>query len=173
MTLIVEDGTNVPDANSYADLAFIRAFALARGVTLSATDSVVEVMAINAMDYIEGKRSAYQGSKTYVDQALQWPRTGVLIDCAAWPDDAIPKELKNAQAQLCIEQLSSPDLSPSTDGFAIAMEKVDVIEVEYAAGGRMSQAEPVPEPTYPKVDAFLDPLIYVCGAPWPLRVRRI
>lgn len=174
MTLIVEDGSNVADANSYADVAFIRTFAEARGVTLPAADPDVEKMAIIAMDYIEALRSKFQGSKTYTDpaQALQWPRSGVLIDCTAFPDDSIPVELKKAQAQLVIEQLEMPDLSPSTDGYAVAKEKVDVIEVEYASGRLSGSATSVATPSYPKVDAYLDPLIYCCGGGMLLRVRR-
>jgi len=174
MALIVEDGTNVPNANSYADVTYIRAFAEARGVELPAADSAVEVMATNAMDYIEALRNKFQGSKTYSDpaQALQWPRSGVLIDCTSFPDDEIPVELKKAQAQLVVEQMEMPDLSPSTDGYAVAKEKVDVIEVEYASGRLSGSATAVATPSYPKVDAYLDPLIYCCGGGMLLRVRR-
>lgn len=173
MTLVIEDGSNVANANSYVTLDEIRDFAQARNETMPSDDAALEGMAIQAMDYLEGLRSKYQGKKTYSDQPLQWPRSGVLIDCASWPEDKIPKELKNAQCQLCIEQLTFPDLSPSSDGFAVSREKVDVIEVEYAAGSNYASATPVPAPSFPKVDAYLDVLFYPCGkAGILLRVRR-
>lgn len=172
VALIVEDGSNVPNANSYVDLTYIRSFAEARGVLLPVDDASVQILAISAMDYIEAQRSRFQGSRTYPDQELQWPRSGVLIDCAPFPSDQIPVELKKAQAQLVIEQLEMPDLSPSTDGYAVAREKVDVIEVEYASGRLSGTATSVATPTFPKVAAFLDPLIFCCGSGFRLTLRR-
>lgn len=83
MTLIVENGTNVPNANSYADLTYIRAYALNRGVTLSVVDADVEAMVFKSMDYIESVASNYQGTKTYTaptytPQSLQFPRSAIL-----------------------------------------------------------------------------------------------
>lgn len=172
VALVVEDGSNVTGANSYVDIDFIRGWASARMIELPASDDAVSAMAINAMDYLEGLRSQYQGKKTYADQELQWPRSGVVIDCLPWPDDSIPKELKNAQAQLVLEQIAIPDLSPSTDGYAVSLEKVDVIEVEYAAGRLSGTATSPAKPSYPKVQAFLNVLFYCCGAPTMLKVRR-
>ncbi len=172
MALIIEDGTGVAGANSYVTLSQIRAYAEARGYELPAVDAELEAMAIRAMDYLEGRRADYQGYKTDPAQDLQWPRTDVLIDCAPFPSDKIPVELKNAQCQLCIEQLTMPDLEPSTDGYAIASEKVDVIQVEYATGGRLSGSAMPAQPDYPKVDALLYPLFFPCGSIFPLKVRR-
>ena len=46
MALIIENGTNVAGANSYATLTEILAFAALRGVTLSAVDATLEILAI-------------------------------------------------------------------------------------------------------------------------------
>lgn len=131
MTLIIEDGTKIANANSYATLAEIRAFAALRGVTLSAVDATLEVQAIKAMDYLESLRDSYKGTKKYSDQALQWPRLDVWVDGYQLASTTIPVLLKNAQCQLCIEINNGVDLMPTSTGGSIKREKVDVIEIEY------------------------------------------
>lgn len=131
MTLIIENGTNVAGANSYATLTEIRAFASARGVTLSAVDATLEVQAIKAMDYLESLRDSYKGTKKYSDQSLQWPRLDVLVDGYELASTSIPTLLKNSQAQLCIEIHNGVDIMPTSTGGSIKREKVDVIEIEY------------------------------------------
>lgn len=131
MTLIIEDGTNVAGANSYATLTEIRAFAALRGVTLSAVDATLEILAIKAMDYLESLRGDYQGIKVYEDQALQFPRSDVYVDGFILASTTIPVLLKNAQCQLCIELHNGVDILPTSTGGSIKREKVDVIEIEY------------------------------------------
>ena len=53
MSLIVEDGTGLPDANSYCDLDEIRSYAADRGVALSSDDAIIIAFAIKATDYLE------------------------------------------------------------------------------------------------------------------------
>jgi hypothetical protein len=100
MTLIVEDGTGVANANSYIDLTFLTAFASARGLTIPTVDATKEQYAILAMDYIESVR--FCGSKVDSSQSLQWPRTGVSIDGVDFAEDEIPLRLKDAQCQLVV-----------------------------------------------------------------------
>ena len=99
--------------NSYCTLEELRAYALARGVTLSTTDSTVEVYAIKAMDYIEARRDKFQGYKTDDDQALQFPREYLYIDGALIDNDVVPDVVKNAQSQLVIDQHNGVDITPN------------------------------------------------------------
>ena len=157
MPLIIEDGSIVTGANSYQTVAQMRAYALARGVTLSAVDADVEVLSFQAMDYLEGKRAKYQGCKTSEDQALQWPREVVYIDCYEIDNNVIPSELKNAQNQLVIEIHAGLTVLPtSQQGFA-TKEKVGPIEVEFS---EMLGTNVIP--TMTAVEALLRPL-YCCG----------
>lgn len=100
MTLIVEDGTGVVNANSYIDLSFLTAFASARGLSIPTVDATKEQYAIQAMDYLESVR--FCGSKFDSVQSLQWPRSGVFIYGVAFAEDAIPLQLKHAQCQLVV-----------------------------------------------------------------------
>lgn len=155
MTLIVEDGSNVTNANSFCDLTFIKQFANDRGITLG-SDAVIEDQSFKAMDYLEGKRKEYQGIKTYPDQFLQFPRMYVLIDDLAFPQNSIPIELKKAQSQLIIEQTNGVNILPTMSDAPIKKETVGPISTEYAvSNGDINQ------PVLTAVDLFLQPLLKV------------
>ncbi len=168
MTLVVETGSVVAGANSYVTLAEARNYATARGITLSATDSVVEAQLIKAMDYLEAKRSFYQGSKTSLTQVLQWPRTSVTIDDVDFSANAIPNELKSAQIQLAIEVANGVDIMPTRQaGQFVKREKVGPIETEFSETVGVTV-----EPTLTAVEALLEPL-YKVSAGFKLRTVRV
>lgn len=168
MALVIENGSLVAGANSYVSVADCRAYAAARQSTLPVDNTAVEAALIVAMDYLESLRADYQGSKVEPTQALQWPRTGVVIDGTAWPADAIPPELRNAQCQLAIEGAAGTDLMPTSDGRELIREKIDVLENEWAPGSGGIN----PQPIFTKVRAFLAPLLSAGGS-GGLRVTRI
>ena len=154
MALVIEDGTGLAGAESFATVAEARAFATARGVALSATDSVVEVALRNASDYLGSLELRWQGSRSTAVQALGWPRKCVMIYGTAFAEDAIPVQLINAQCQLCIDISAGTVLQPTGQGREVIRTKVDVIETEYAKQG---SGTVVPEPT--KAMAILEPLM--------------
>lgn len=154
MALIIEDGSIVANANSYVTLAEARAFALARGVTLSAVDATLEPFVIKAMDFLESMRNEYQGTKVSKDQRLQWPRTGVVCDGFDVEDTEIPLVLKDAQCQLIMDGTAGSDLLPNSDGREVIREKIDVLETEYAP----SSSGGTPSPVFTKALALLEPL---------------
>lgn len=156
MALIVEDGSIVIGANSYVSIAEIRAYCEGRGIELPADNAEVEVMAVQAFDYVESFRSRYKGQTTTDNQRTAWPRTGVVIDCYSLPSNEIPWQLKEAQCQATGEAMEV-DLMPNSSA-AVKREKVDVLEVEY----QDSVADGVP-PNFPKVDAKLSMLLASSG----------
>ena len=125
-TIIIEDGTVVPGANSYVTEAELTTYAADRGITLTAA---TDVLLIKAMDYIESL--AFIGDKHKESQPLQWPRDEVYIDRYYIERETIPKELKNGvyTAALAIDAELDPLRIIER---ATKREKVDVIEVEYA-----------------------------------------
>lgn len=183
MTLTVENGSGVQNANSYISVADARAYATARGATLPADDTQLEASILKGMDYIEAQRSEFQGGKTYtgvpgfwsgtcfdlappsdVDshdaQALQWPRFGVYVDNIPISGNAIPKELVSALAQCVIEISAGADLQENTDQM-IKSEKVDVVETVYMTATDVGSTGL--GKTFPKVEALLAPLYKVGG----------
>lgn len=167
--IIVEDGSDVANANSYADVAAARAYASARGVVLPADDDEVAAMLIRSNDYLEAQACRYQGKQSSSLQALQWPRTGVLLNGDELPSNVIPKSLIAAQIQLSMAINAGFDLQPniSPQDYVIK-EKVDVIETQYAdplAVGIL--------PTFTAVNALLAPLFGECGSGKFIRTIRV
>lgn len=108
--MIVEDGTGVAGANSYASEADFEARAEAMGVTPSSGD--VEAALVFATAWIDGRyRRRFPGSRTYGrEQALQWPRADAFdADGNEIADDEIPGELVAATVEVALRRLSSPD----------------------------------------------------------------
>lgn len=155
MALIVEDGTIVDNANSYASLDTIKAYALNRGITLG-TDSEIETQAFKAMDYIESKRNKFKGSKQTQNQPLQFPRIDVVIDDFELPINTIPNELTCVECQLIIEQKNGIDIMPTQDEAAVTSEKIGPMQTDYAVnpGNYLS-------PFMPIVDGLLAPLFKI------------
>lgn len=166
MALIVEDGSGVTGANTYASVDDARAYAVARGLALSTTDSDVEILLTNAADLIESLRSRFKGQKTDNAQAMQWPRKCVYIDdaCDPFPDNAIPAELVKAQCQFAFDA-SLTDLQPTGDGRQTISEKVDVLEVHYS-----DQGGSVVQPVFTKAYAILQPLLKFASALTSVRI---
>lgn len=164
MALIKEDGSHVSGANSYSELAEIRAYAEARGRTLPIDDETVEAYAIRAMDYLESFRDRYKGSKAIDGQGLQWPRTDVVIDNVAFAEDAIPIELQNAHSQLTIDVASGVELFPVRTSLQnVRRKKVGPLETEWFEGGGVS-------PILTALSAYLKPLLRTTAALTTVRV---
>lgn len=161
ITIIVEDGSNVANANSYLSAPDARAYAANRGVALSDDDDVIASQLIVGMDYLEARECDFQGSRTYDDQALAWPRTGVVINCKAFADDAMPSQLKGALAQLVMALESGIDIAPnsSSDDF-ITSAKVGPLSVSFVDPSKTSGGDLSPNLT--AVNALLAPLFGTC-----------
>jgi hypothetical protein len=176
--LVIEDGTGIADANSYATAAEARDYAASRGVTLPAAPGSgvdqVETWLVLAADYLESLD--WIGVLASTGQALKWPRvlTSPYLDkpyipvwgCVTYPLDSslfvlLPK-VKTAQMQLVIEQSNGIDLFPSTpggtSGQVVTRERVDVIETSYSDRFGTPML-----PTMPKVEAMLKDLLYSRG----------
>lgn len=129
-TIVVEDGSGKTDSNSYASEAELATYAADRGVTITGTDTI---LLIQAMDYIEQQN--FKGDKASDDQALQWPRVNVVIDSYYVDHDAIPELLKEAQLETCIG-IDGGNNPLANVPRGTKREKVADIEVEYMDGTR-------------------------------------
>lgn len=148
MTITVEDGTIVSNANSYESEANVIAFAAARGVTIASEDA--ESLIIRAMDYIETR--LYQGCQVeFGTQALSWPRDYVYIEGNLLDNDSIPSRLKNGLCQLCIDLQNEYDPQEVITR-QIKEEQCDVLKQVYMDGA-------VDSPILQKVNAWLAPLL--------------
>lgn len=158
MAIIVETGSGTnPAANSYVSVANLQLFATMRGYTLPSADADCEPLLIKAMDYIESKRSAFQGVKVYTDQPLQFPRAYVYVDDCAVDSATIPPEVINAQCELAVAAYTitlQPTLQPSDVG-AVTKKRVEgAVEVNYAASAGASFSRP----QFTAAESWLKPL---------------
>ena len=160
IVIIVEDGTAKSDSNSYVSVADAVLYATNRGVEFPTTDDEVAAMLIQAMDYLEAQACRYQGERTTTTQALEWPRSGVYINCEEFPDNVIPRQLVAAQCQLAMAVHAGFSLLPNTTAQSfIIREKVGPIETEYADPVSVGMS-----PSFAAVDALLAPLFGSCAA---------
>lgn len=135
MALIIEDGSNVVGATSFATVAECRTFATGRGLTLPAADGDVEVLLIKAADYLNGIERRFQGCRFFYDvgQALCFPR-GDIYEFDRYIGGDIPDALKNAQCQLAVDANSNDLQAPGT-GREVIEKKVGPLTTKWAGAG--------------------------------------
>jgi hypothetical protein len=133
MALTVEDGTIIAGAESYISVADASTYHSNRGNAAWAalsTDAIREQCLRKATDYmVQAYRDRWQGARYDEDQALDWPREGVVRDSWEVGHDEVPTEVKNACAELALKAATvslAPDL---TQG--VVSEQVGQIKVEY------------------------------------------
>jgi hypothetical protein len=127
MSLTVEDGTGLADADSYVSVAQADAYHSAMGNSGWSGETVaLEAALRRATQYIDA-RYTFRGVRLNPAQALAFPR---VTDCAAaaWP----PRNLVAACAELALRALSGA-LVADEDPVAVTKEVVGPIEVDYAA----------------------------------------
>ena len=172
--IIVEDGSNVDDANSYVDIAYLDLYASERGLSLPTELEDKQIFLIKAFDYLEARRSDYQGYKAVEEQKTQWPRTEVYIDHELLDSDAIPVELKKAQCQLVVEQQQRTLLYPkprtsSVEGF-VTQKTVGPLTKKFSLEGK-GVSNPNAPILIASVEIFLKPLTSCCGQSWKETLR--
>jgi len=128
MALIIEDGSVVPNANSYITVDEFKDWADERGISYG-TDQAVEQAIYRAMDWFE--RQFFIGNKANENQPLQWPRTEALIDGYYADATEIPKEVNTALYEATKVELDGNSELNNEDRRTIR-EKVGDISVEYA-----------------------------------------
>jgi hypothetical protein len=132
MTLILEDGTGLSNAESYASVAEANTYFTNRNITAwTGTDAVKEAALRKATDYLDATYS-WAGSGILVDtQALGFPRLDLYDSEGRDISSTVPKKLKNATCELALASLSGDLLKNKENSNFVKREKVGSIEVEY------------------------------------------
>lgn len=193
-TLVVEDGTGLPDSNTYIAVADAISYATAMGVTLPDGDGGAQITTwlLNAMVWLENmvyigqqlQPAIWQNGAVVPGQALQWPRVdpqqqalaqtapGALMpwmfEILAIIPSGVPTNIENAQAQLVVEQCNGIVLFQSQQGGTglVSSERFDVLSTSYDVRAISRR------PMLPIVDAFLRSLLVPGGACIMKTVRR-
>jgi hypothetical protein len=145
MTLIIEDGTGKPDAESYASAEDLAMYAVKFGVTIPADVPAQEALLRRSALAMDGM--TWKGRKSSSEQALSWPRRGVELDYEIKPDNYLPARIQYGQMALAAE-IHTDDIDPvdQRQG-AVIRERVEgAVDVEYAPisnkSGRLLPAAP-------------------------------
>ena len=149
--LIIEDGSIVTNANSFATDEEFKTYANLRGMQLPATQPERESLLVLAMDYIFSIENDLQGYRTSDIQELPFPRSNVVLNYRYVADNAIPKTLKNAQLELAL-QANVSELLINEQSSNIISEKLDTLQVDYNNAGKWSTVRTG------RANAYLEPL---------------
>lgn len=108
--MIVENGTGLPNADSYVSVEFADSYFSARGVSdwVTLTTEKKEQALICGTDFID---SIYQwkGKKATSEQALRFPRVN-LVDYEGQPVEGIPTCLKQATCDASLLKANGTEL---------------------------------------------------------------
>ena len=150
--LIIEDGSQVVNANSFSTDEEYKAYASLRGLTVSATQPEREADLIEGMDYLQSSEGSLQGYRASSTQSTIYPRIGVTLYGYVLASDKIPQELKNAQMEGAAYSTSNTLLTNSSSD-NIKSEQVDSLKTEYFSGSNMTTVN------LQRVNAQLGPLM--------------
>jgi hypothetical protein len=145
MTLIIEDGTGKPDAESYASAEDLAMYAVKFGVTIPTEAPAQEALLRRAALAMDGM--TWKGRKSNSEQALSWPRRSVELDCEIKPDKYLPARIQYGQMALAAE-IHTDDVDPiEKRRGAVTLERVEgAVTREYSTipntSGRLLPAAP-------------------------------
>lgn len=159
MVLVAEDGSGLPNANSFCEVTVADTFWADRDPTAlwatGATDTEKAAALIRASDYIRNQeRYRWSGARKSYTQRMPWPRTGASErDGLAVPENLVPWQVIEAACFLANTALTS-DLQPALQhGGEILSETLSgVVSTTYAPKAR-------PDAAYQFVDGVLAPLL--------------
>lgn len=177
MALIVEDGTGLPNANSFVTVADVTEY-IAK-YTVSGVNTVWDALdtagkerhiQLATQHLVIKYDGRWKGTISTNTQALPWPRAGacdgenLLID-----NNKVPQEVKDASAELVLRILSSGELLPDSTVATAAIQSTAVRvgpiakTVVYASGGASQTTY------YRKVAFLLRNLLVAGGRPTLIR----
>lgn len=175
MTLIVENGTGLANADSYLSAADADQYLAARGYTLWAPllDAEKEQALRRATDYMVAVyRERWGGYRGSVTQALDWPRSNVEFRdgpgrlglryaySTYYPNNSVPLVVGNACAELALRAAAGPLILD--EGQMVKSKQVGPVKIEYQDYSRATK-------TYRGIDKMLAPLL---AAPGGIRISR-
>ncbi len=158
MTIVVEDGTGIVDAESYVTVAFADAYWDARTHTdeyttwTAGTTALKEGALREATAYLDSNWSSYYlGNRAGYLQGLHWPRTEA-IDESGLPVPSLPLVLQHAACELAARAYSARLAADDARGGKIKSLKAGSVAIEYTEGATTKTS-------YGIVDDMLSPIL--------------
>lgn len=130
MSLVIEDGSIVADADSFATAAELVTYAANFGRTIPSDTTAQEALLRRAA--LQMSAMSWKGGLVNELQALSWPRYDVYRDNWLVPSNTIPAQIKAGQMALATE-IHADDLAPpELKTGAVESEKVGPISTTFA-----------------------------------------
>ena len=133
MSLEIETGTGNANADSYVSRQEFLDYCLAQYAQVVEDEALTDTSLRRAASYMDSL--IWKGTKTNGrNQALAWPRSGVVCDGNTIPEDEIPREVKAAQFEFARAELAAPGVLSPQGSVLDAIRnraRVDVIEVGF------------------------------------------
>lgn len=140
-TFVVEDGTGLPNANSYVSVGEaddILVTNIHNTAWAALDDPDKEKLLAWATRLVDTKATWY-GHKAYSTSALRWPRKGVTSkDCVEILPNEIPENLKEAIAEMA-RYLVENDRTVEQSRDGLESLRVDVIDMKFDKNYRLTQ----------------------------------
>lgn len=141
-TFLVEDGTGLTGATSYASVAEADAY-LAQNIHVLPTwrtlpSTTKQALLAWASRYLD-QRANWYGTRTKANSGLRWPRTGVRdLDGNAIGSTVVPREVKAATIEMA-RYLIAEDRSDDRGQDALKELQVDVIKLVFDNSYRLPE----------------------------------
>ena len=165
LTLIVEDGTGLADADALVSLSVFQTYCAAKGYALAGFDAeTAQEPAIRRGTTYISNAFAWPGERTTGRvQSLAWPRDDVE-DAEGWavPSDEVPREVRQATCEAAYYELLNPNgLTPAVNlTQQVKSKAIGPIRKEFFAGPMTASAA---RPVLTIIGDILAPLLASAG----------
>ena len=155
MTLIIEDGTGKPGAESYATAEDLTLYAVKFGVVIPEGAAAQEALLRRAALVMDGM--TWKGRKTNNEQALSWPRREVHLDGENKAANYLPARIQYGQMAMAAE-IHQDDIDPvEKRKGAVLLDRVEgAVTRQYAAIPSTSNRLMPAAPDRPSATQFAD-----------------
>lgn len=170
MTITIETGAGLADAESYASVAAadVRCASLGLTAWTALAEADKEIALRKAALFMSTYRTRWAGCRVYQRQALDWPRYNVFVDGFTVPSTAVPVDVVNACIDLAVRAGRGEELLPDLDtgSNAIKKDKTGPLETEYFQNTTDARDR------FVAVDALLAPYFGSAGSGNSIKVTR-
>lgn len=154
MALVIEDGSVVAGAESYASAAEFATYAANYGKVIPVEEAAQEVLLRRSALQMEAM--SWKGSVVHIDQPLKWPRADVCRNGFTLNYDRIPQQIKAGQMALAAEIHADDLVDPDTKLGAIVSETVGPLSTTYASAKASASKPAAVRQSYAQFAGFVE-----------------
>jgi hypothetical protein len=155
MALVIEDGSIVIGAESFATAAELVVYAANFGKVIPVDTAAQE--ALLRRSALQMSALCWKGYAVHRDQTLSWPRLGVCRNGWDLLPNEIPLQVKAGQMALTAEIYADDLIDPNTKSGAVTKKVVGPIEFDYAAASSIITKPASVRQSYAQFTGLVEP----------------